>query len=183
MSPLGIISGPKRSNTYAEALVVPLFLRVNLSAIAPSRRNYSSTRLRLEIARINQMQKFTLNKSFLISCDRNFIIVFIDKSFIDALRYLLRSVRLNIVLRDQGIESWRRRSALSYCDVGLVRLNEILFSVTFHGRNMATLVYAFDRMSNGVRSKYKKWSGRRDSNSRPLAPHASALPDCATARL
>lgn len=28
----------------------------------------------------------------------------------------------------------------------------------------------------------KKWSGRRDSNSRPLAPHASALPGYATAR-
>ena len=28
----------------------------------------------------------------------------------------------------------------------------------------------------------KKWSGRRGSNSGPLAPHASALPDCATAR-
>src|SRR5208283_436628 len=27
-----------------------------------------------------------------------------------------------------------------------------------------------------------KWSGRRDSNSRPLAPHASALPGYATAR-
>ena len=28
----------------------------------------------------------------------------------------------------------------------------------------------------------KKWSGRLDSNQRPLAPHASALPDCATPR-
>jgi hypothetical protein len=27
-----------------------------------------------------------------------------------------------------------------------------------------------------------RWSGRRDSNSRPLAPHASALPGCATPR-
>ena len=27
------------------------------------------------------------------------------------------------------------------------------------------------------------WSGRQDLNLRPLAPHASALPDCATARL
>src|SRR6516164_11700739 len=26
------------------------------------------------------------------------------------------------------------------------------------------------------------WSGWRDSNSRPLAPHASALPGCATSR-
>ncbi len=28
----------------------------------------------------------------------------------------------------------------------------------------------------------KYWSGRDDSNIRPLAPHASALPNCATAR-
>ena len=28
-----------------------------------------------------------------------------------------------------------------------------------------------------------KWSGRSDSNTRPLAPHASALPGCATPRL
>jgi hypothetical protein len=27
------------------------------------------------------------------------------------------------------------------------------------------------------------WSGRLDSNQRPLAPHASALPGCATPRL
>ena len=27
------------------------------------------------------------------------------------------------------------------------------------------------------------WSGRKDLNLRPLAPHASALPGCATARL
>ena len=26
------------------------------------------------------------------------------------------------------------------------------------------------------------WSGREDLNLRPLAPHASALPDCATPR-
>src|ERR1700675_4863604 len=30
--------------------------------------------------------------------------------------------------------------------------------------------------------RFEKWSGRRDSNSRPLAPHASALPGCATSR-
>jgi hypothetical protein len=28
----------------------------------------------------------------------------------------------------------------------------------------------------------KEWSERRDLNSGPLAPHASALPDCATLR-
>ena len=28
----------------------------------------------------------------------------------------------------------------------------------------------------------KRWSGRRDSNSRPIAPKATALPDCATPR-
>ncbi len=30
---------------------------------------------------------------------------------------------------------------------------------------------------------WRIWSGRSDSNTRPLAPHASALPDCATPRL
>jgi hypothetical protein len=30
--------------------------------------------------------------------------------------------------------------------------------------------------------KNKDWSGREDSNLRPLAPHASALPGCATSR-
>src|SRR5438132_9010682 len=29
---------------------------------------------------------------------------------------------------------------------------------------------------------WKKWSGRRDLNPRPLEPHSSALPSCATAR-
>ena len=33
-----------------------------------------------------------------------------------------------------------------------------------------------------ISGKTSKWSGRRDSNSRPLAPHASALPGYATAR-
>ena len=32
-------------------------------------------------------------------------------------------------------------------------------------------------------TKRKDWSGREDSNLRPLAPHASALPGCATSRL
>ena len=32
-------------------------------------------------------------------------------------------------------------------------------------------------------SKKIKWSGRRDSNPRPLGPEPSALPDCATPRL
>jgi hypothetical protein len=39
----------------------------------------------------------------------------------------------------------------------------------------------------GARTQYKlifaiDWSGRLDSNQRPLAPHASALPGCATPR-
>lgn len=29
---------------------------------------------------------------------------------------------------------------------------------------------------------YKNWSGRKDLNLRPLAPHASTLPGCATPR-
>ena len=32
------------------------------------------------------------------------------------------------------------------------------------------------------RMRQESWSGRRDLNSGPLAPHASALPDCATSR-
>jgi hypothetical protein len=34
----------------------------------------------------------------------------------------------------------------------------------------------------GDRTKSQPWSGRRDSNPRPLEPHSSALPSCATAR-
>ena len=33
------------------------------------------------------------------------------------------------------------------------------------------------------KTRLKIWSGRLDSNQRPLAPHASALPNCATPRL
>src|SRR5437868_13969379 len=33
-----------------------------------------------------------------------------------------------------------------------------------------------------IRWTLKDWSGRRDLNSGPLAPHASALPGCATSR-
>ena len=40
--------------------------------------------------------------------------------------------------------------------------------------------YAFRR--NPLIFLAQCWSGRRDSNSRPLAPHASALPGCATPR-
>ncbi len=32
------------------------------------------------------------------------------------------------------------------------------------------------------KTKDKTWSGRQDLNLRPLAPHASALPGCATPR-
>ena len=35
----------------------------------------------------------------------------------------------------------------------------------------------------GTRNKIGKWSEREDSNLRPLGPHPSALPDCATLRL
>jgi hypothetical protein len=30
---------------------------------------------------------------------------------------------------------------------------------------------------------FSSWSGRLDSNQRPLAPHANALPGCATSRI
>ena len=36
--------------------------------------------------------------------------------------------------------------------------------------------------ANPLILRTNNWSGRRDSNSRPLAPHASALPGCATPR-
>src|SRR5271170_5767609 len=38
------------------------------------------------------------------------------------------------------------------------------------------------RMDSATKRRQGKWSGWRDSNSRPLAPHASALPGYATAR-
>jgi site-specific DNA recombinase len=41
-------------------------------------------------------------------------------------------------------------------------------------------VYPFDVIAE--RAKMKKWSGRLDSNQRPPAPEAGALPDCATPR-
>lgn len=34
----------------------------------------------------------------------------------------------------------------------------------------------------GKKEDFLRWSGRLDSNQRPLTPHASALPDCATTR-
>src|ERR1700723_4253561 len=39
-------------------------------------------------------------------------------------------------------------------------------------------------MDKNPRSRLERvnWSGRQDSNLRPLAPHASALPGCATPR-
>ena len=50
-----------------------------------------------------------------------------------------------------------------------------------------TRVRGFEsRKANEPCSRSTTWlsrSGKRDSNPRPLAPHASALPDCATARL
>jgi site-specific DNA recombinase len=40
--------------------------------------------------------------------------------------------------------------------------------------------YPFDAIFK--RAKTNEWSGRRDSNPRPSAPKADALPDCATPR-
>ena len=34
-----------------------------------------------------------------------------------------------------------------------------------------------------MKAFYFSWSGRLDSNQRPLAPHANALPGCATSRI
>src|ERR1700722_9806822 len=41
---------------------------------------------------------------------------------------------------------------------------------------------ATDLATGGLLAARKSWSERRDLNSGPLAPHASALPDCATLR-
>src|ERR1039458_2500745 len=46
----------------------------------------------------------------------------------------------------------------------------------------ALLRQGFERYFSLSLCASEKWSGRRDSNSRPLAPHASALPCCATSR-
>src|ERR1700743_2125469 len=49
---------------------------------------------------------------------------------------------------------------------------------------MAVLAGRKMRASIGGRtpSHLRRWSGRRDSNTRPSAPKADALPDCATPR-
>ena len=39
------------------------------------------------------------------------------------------------------------------------------------------------RRKENSRNPYCTWSGRKDLNLRPLAPHASALPGCATPRM
>src|ERR1700722_18753443 len=47
----------------------------------------------------------------------------------------------------------------------------------------ADLPRAISIALNAVKSRqWINWSGRQDSNLRPLAPHASALPGCATPR-
>src|ERR1035441_3447496 len=46
----------------------------------------------------------------------------------------------------------------------------------------ALLRQGFERYFSLWLCPSEKWSGRRDSNSRPLAPHASALPGCAASR-
>jgi hypothetical protein len=38
------------------------------------------------------------------------------------------------------------------------------------------------RQSGNPRNTFKKWSGRQDLNLQPFAPHATALPGCATPR-
>jgi len=42
--------------------------------------------------------------------------------------------------------------------------------------------FSSNKKSPRLRLRLFCWSGWRDSNSRPLAPHASALPGCATSR-
>jgi hypothetical protein len=47
---------------------------------------------------------------------------------------------------------------------------------------LCILAYAILRSEEICNLLIMNWSGRRDLNSRPLAPQASALPGCATSR-
>lgn len=68
--------------------------------------------------------------------------------------------------------------AIIVCALG--RMSPLLAAIIMPLSSLVSVGIVFVGFLN-IRRKLKK-SGRRDSNSRPLAPHASALPDCATAR-
>ncbi|MDQ5904248.1 MAG: hypothetical protein QG672_1841 [Pseudomonadota bacterium] len=61
----------------------------------------------------------------------------------------------------------------------------IISTLRWFSRNVKDITHRANR-KRALTSRSKPfryyWSGRRDSNSRPLAPHASALPGCATPR-
>ena len=71
----------------------------------------------------------------------------------------------------------------------LVRHESRLRSTSLWGKNQHCSVRAIshrDRMrkqETAVLTDWKDWSGREDSNLRPPAPKAGALPGCATPRL
>ena len=96
-----------------------------------------------------------------------------------------------------GLKVKARRYALGFFMVGMARLFHYLvgggLKVKAHRRCAAHRSFFMRVRSNCVWSRRIKkarrlrvgpffWSGWRDSNSRPLAPHASALPGCATSR-
>jgi hypothetical protein len=53
-----------------------------------------------------------------------------------------------------------------------------------HEFHEETWCVGYDRFGDVAAGKHQEinWSGREDLNLRPLAPHASALPGCATPR-
>jgi hypothetical protein len=60
-------------------------------------------------------------------------------------------------------------------------LRNVLLNCAIDGVSLyPTYRKPFDLIANRV--KNEEWSGRRDSNPRPSAPKADALPDCATPR-
>lgn len=75
-------------------------------------------------------------------------------------------------------------------NIGLTqKLSELLkyrTSIPFVQASARTIAIYRPSKKNGASENYRKprnnWSGRRDLNSRPLAPQANALPDCATSR-
>ena len=61
-------------------------------------------------------------------------------------------------------------------------LRNVLLNCSIDGVSIyPTYKMPFDLIAK--RAKSEEWSGRRDSNPRPSAPKADALPDCATPRL
>ena len=86
----------------------------------------------------------------------------------------------------RGLDALRAGSDNATCRVGIARaLTEFDRSAT--QARTRRLADRWCPKKNGLAASLLTrclcWSGRRDSNSRPLAPHASALPGCATPRV